>query len=116
LMADVAEGREKKGESAMGTALGEVFEETGLKPKVYDEEKTYSLEYEFMFEDALIKKSTTYFVGFVESPTFVTQEKEVKEAGWFTINEALKKLTYDEYKDILDKIVLDPDILWKGNT
>ena len=104
-----AKGREENGESPTDTAVREVYEETGLRPKIQNEEKTYSLEYEFVFEEAVIKKSTTYFAGIVESPTFTIQEKEVKEAGWFTIDKALEKLTYGEYKDILNKAVSDLD-------
>ncbi len=96
-------GRGEEGETPIQTALRELKEETGLEIDSYDESKKVSTSYSFVRRGEQIEKTSTYYLGFVKNPQFVIQEAEVKEAGWFTIEEARVQLTFPDYKKLLDE-------------
>ncbi len=98
-------GRGEEGESPIETALRELKEETNLELAFYDETQFLSTSYSFMRDGEMIEKTSTYFLGFVVHPDFSIQEAEVKEAGWFSIEEARTQLTFPDYKTLLDEAV-----------
>jgi diadenosine hexaphosphate hydrolase (ATP-forming) len=93
-------GHPEPGEGAEEAARRELREETALAIERFLPE-TFTQEYSFMFEGAQIDKYVTYFVGIVAEGDFSIQEEEVKEAGWFTKEEAAKRLTFPRAKEIL---------------
>ncbi len=99
-------GRGEEGETPIQTALREVKEETGLEIESYDESKTVRTSYVFNRGNERIEKTSTYFVGFVKDPQFVIQEAEVKEAGWFSLDDAQKQITFPDYKKLLDEALV----------
>lgn len=103
-------GRGEERETPIQTALRELKEETGLEIESYDESKMVRTSYSFNRGGDRIEKTSTYYVGFVKDPQFVTQESEVKEAGWFSVESAREQITFPEYKKLLDEALKLLDI------
>ena len=95
-------GRGEEGESPKETAVRELQEETGLVVTYVDENKSVSTSYSFIRRGELVEKISTYFIGVVTDTQFVIQESEVKEAGWFDIEAAREKITFQDQKQLLD--------------
>ena len=79
------------------TALREIKEETGLD---------VVLDTGFRFVNTYsptenVIKDVVYFLGFTEERVPVKKDEQVNEAGWFTFNEALSKITYDNERKLL---------------
>ncbi len=94
-------GRGEEGETPIQTAIRELKEETNLEMSSYNENTFVSRSYSFERRGAQVDKTSTYFVGFVTNKNFVIQPEEVKEAGWFSIPDAEKQLTFPDYKKLL---------------
>ena len=99
-------GRPEEGETPLETAVRETKEEVGVAIDLVDESKEFTLYYEFMYEGAKIEKHVTYFLCTVHSPAIVIKEDEVKEAGWYTIPGARRRLTHDVARRLLDEVVV----------
>lgn len=97
-------GHPEDNESPKEAALREFREETGIATCELIEDKTYAHRYSFMYEDTCINKSVRYYLGMVSSSEFSIQEDEVKEAGWFTLDEAKALLTYEYAKEVIDDL------------
>ncbi len=98
-------GRPEEGEAPIQTALRECKEEADLEPiKVYEETPLHN-SYSFVRKGDAVDKTSTYYVGIVEKEAFTVQPEEVKEAGWFTIVEARERITFPDYKQMLDEAV-----------
>ena len=93
-------GHPEGDESPKEAALRELFEETHIVPAQVLEDKIYTQEYTFIYEDALIKKRVQYYLGIAQSSDFFIQKDEVKEAGWFSPDEVLSRLTYEHALDM----------------
>ncbi|NLY17777.1 MAG: NUDIX domain-containing protein [Clostridiaceae bacterium] len=90
-------GHMKDNELEEQTALREIKEETGLD---------VVLDTGFRFVNTYsptenVIKDVVYFLGFTEEREPVKQDEEVNEAGWFTFDEALRKITYDNDRKLL---------------
>lgn len=97
----LVKGHVEKGETAEEAAKREVKEETGIVAGIIDGfmEK---ITYHFRFNGELIEKSVIFFVGLSETDKVVLSH-EHKGFGWFEFEEAVKKLSYDNDKDVLRK-------------
>jgi len=78
------------------TALREIKEETGLNV-ILDTGFRYVNTYSPMEN---VTKDVVYFLGYTEDCELLRQVEEVNEAGWFTLDEALNKITHDNDKEI----------------
>ena len=96
-------GHPEHDESPEETARRELLEETSLTVTTLHE-KTFSLYYDFMHEETLIRKTVTFFVGLVGDGTARVDGVEVIAGDWFTYDDAKSKLTYDDTKDLLREI------------
>lgn len=103
-------GRGEEGETAIQTALRELKEETNLEIESYDESKFVSTSYSFMRQGELVEKTSEYFIGFVTDTKFMIQPEEVKEAGWFSTDEARTQLTFPDSKRLLEDALALLDI------
>lgn len=86
------------------TALRELKEETNLAPVKVELEPMFKLEYNFVFDDTKINKMVGFFIGVIENGEFSVQEEEVKEAGWYPLEAAAKRLDYQDTKKMFKDV------------
>ncbi len=90
-------GHIEAGETKEETAVREVLEETGLNIEILPGFMKYS-EYTIQGK---IEKSVSIFLGRALNLDYKIQEEEIEECGWYTFNEAMNILNYENDKYIL---------------
>ena len=105
---DFPKGHVEDGETEVQTAIREVKEETNIDVEV-NEEFRYSTKYSPK-EDVI--KEVIYFLARNISEDKQAQLEEVSEVKWFSMNDAIEKITYDNSREIL--IQLKKDLEEKG--
>lgn len=105
---DFPKGHVEDGETEIQTAIREVKEETNIDVEV-NEEYRYSTKYSPK-EDVI--KEVIYFLARNISNERQAQLEEVSEVKWFSMEDAIDKITYDNSRDIL--IQLKKDLEKKG--
>ena len=98
---DFPKGHVEGNEALEETAIREVFEETGIKCRIDSDDKyiiTYSPK------DGVLK-DVYYFIGSYESGELKPQLEEVEYTKFVKIEEALKIITYDNSRGVLEKII-----------
>jgi len=93
-------GHMESGESELETAIRELKEETGIDVNVVQGFRR-QIEYELRRIPDTVKQSV-YFLGECISDNIICQEAEVTEAGFVSYEDALKLLTFEETKNILE--------------
>lgn len=99
---DFPKGHIEKGEREIETVRREVFEETGLKDIEFIEGFKEGIKYFFKFRGKNILKFVTFYLA-------ETKIKDVKISfehlgyKWLSFEEAIKKLTFKNAKEILRK-------------
>ena len=106
---DFPKGHVESGETEVETAKREVKEETNIDVEV-NEEYRYSTKYSPK-EDVI--KEVIYFLARNISDNRQAQLEEVSEVKWFSMDDAIDKITYDTSRDIL--IQLKKDLEKKGS-
>ena len=101
-------GHVEDGETEIQTAIREVKEETNIDVEV-NEECRYSIKYSPK-EDVI--KEVVYFLARNISNERQAQLEEVSEVKWFSMNDAIDKITFDNSREIL--IQLKKDLEKKG--
>ena len=101
-------GHVEEGETEVQTAIREVKEETNIDVEV-NEEYRYSIKYSPK-QDVI--KEVIYFLAKNISDERQAQLEEVSEVKWFSMNDAIEKITYDNSREIL--IQLKKDLEKKG--
>jgi 8-oxo-dGTP pyrophosphatase MutT (NUDIX family) len=100
-------GHMEKGERPQETALREVREETGYRNIKIISSKTFKLFYKFKDKYSNGQKSekhTLYFImKLINTERIHTQEQynEKLSGDWFYIDEAIKKVSFDNIREIL---------------
>lgn len=79
------------------TALREIFEETGLKPKL-DTNFRFMVTYS---PKVGVIKDVIYFLGEISNQKVKIQVEEVLNYKWLPYHEALKMVTHDNERNIL---------------
>ena len=97
-------GHIEEGEKGEDTAVREVFEETGARAKVLD--KVGNAQYFFVLGGKRIFKNVAFFL--MESTDGLAKidkawAHEVDKVCWLNTKAALKKLTYKDERQILEK-------------
>ncbi len=95
-------GHIEPGETEEETAIREVLEETGLHVKIlpgFAKKSDYTIQ-------GKIEKSVTIFLAQTDETNYILQEEEIEEGGWFTFDEALETLNYENDKCILNDVKL----------
>lgn len=95
-------GHIENGESEEECAIRETLEETGISVKV-DSSSKFSISY--LVHD-VVPKEVIYFISYLNgSSDIVIQEEEVKSACWVPISEVRDRLTFDNLKELWDKVL-----------
>ena len=96
----------EKGESLEETALREVEEETGLKGKLL--RRIGEIRYWYVSEEERAKffKVVTFFLLRRTGGSTRHHDFEVDEAAWFSLPEALKRLSYPSERKIMRRAAL----------
>ena len=94
-------------ETERNAALRETKEETNIEVQI-EGTRRYTESY---ITDKGNFKEVIYYVAKKIDGELKRQESEVKAIKWFTIEEALKTLTYDNTRDLLNKVIKDKNII-----
>jgi ribonuclease HII len=91
-------GRVEEGETEQETALREIFEETGLKPKLIP---SFRHEIHYPVEDAM--KNVIFFLAEAKTKKVRYILNEIEDHKWLPYAKARKQLTFDNNKELLKK-------------
>lgn len=105
-------GHAEGNETPLESAGRELFEETGLKAQKIIPEPVFSLAYSFQFDGVQIEKTVDFFIGVIVDDRVVIQTEEIKEAGWYSLEEAAERLGYSDSK----KMFFEVQAFLKGYT
>lgn len=93
-------GHVEDGETEVETAIREIKEETNVNVKInekYRYVETYSPKPD-------VEKDVVLFVAEKIGGSETAQEEEVQEIQWLTYEEAMKRITYNNSREILKKV------------
>ncbi|MBQ3136105.1 MAG: NUDIX domain-containing protein [Clostridia bacterium] len=91
-------GHIEPGETNEETAVREVLEETGVKIEIipgFVKNSEYSIQ-------GKIEKSVSIFLAKTNQCDYKLQEEEIEECGWYSFDESLRVLNYENDKNILN--------------
>ena len=97
---DFPKGNQEKGESDMDTALREITEETGIIDVTFLEGFKKEVFYKYKRNNHLISKKVVYFLAKSNSPDVVLSSEHL-EFVWESYEDALRRITYKNSKEIL---------------
>lgn len=83
------------------TAKREIREETSLNMKINTDFHVYT---EYDLPNGNRKQMTLYTAELDNDPDVHLQAEEIKNAGWFNYDDARHQLTYNNLKELLDKV------------
>ena len=92
-------GKTETSEKELDTAKREIYEETELNVKLvhnFREEINY-------FKEENVYKTVVFFLAESSSNIINIQKYEISDYAWLSYNDALKKLTYNNTKQVLEK-------------
>ncbi|MEW6213626.1 MAG: NUDIX hydrolase [Nitrospirota bacterium] len=92
-----------KGESPEKTAIREVAEETGLKGRIIEKLGEITYWYYLKEEKAKCRKTVHFFLMEYEGGNISNHDWEVDNVAWFSIDEALDKVSYKSEKEMIEK-------------
>lgn len=96
-------GHVEENETEVETAIREVKEETNIDV-IVNEKYRYTMSYSP--EDG-IEKEVVYFIASKKSDDLKNQESEVQAAEWVDLNEAVDRITFDNSKDLMRRVIED---------
>ena len=100
---DFIKGKMEKNETPRETALRETKEETGISDIEFIDGFEESVEYDFRFNNENIHKKVILFLARTEPLQTVSLSHEHNDYLWLAYNDALKKTTYGNAKNVLSK-------------
>jgi len=99
---DFIKGKIERDETSHETALRETKEETGISNIEFIDGFEESVEYDFKFKNEDIHKKVIFFLA-KTSEKKISLSHEHNDYLWLRYNEALKKTTFRNAKDVLSK-------------
>ena len=93
-------GHMEKGETEFETAIREIKEETNLDTMI---NKNFRCEISYLIEVKNINKEAVYFIATPTSFDLKNQEGEITECNWYTYDEVMNKLEFENIKEIFKK-------------
>ena len=100
---DFVKGNIEKGETLQHTVIREIREETGIIDVEFIDGFEDKIEYHYLHDGCLVHKEVVFFLAKTKT-TDVKISHEHLGFVWLTFDDALKKLTYKNAKNILKKI------------
>ena len=100
---DFPKGHVEDGETEIQTAIREVKEETNIDVEI-NEKYRYTIKYS---PKENVIKEVVYFLAKNITDNGLPQLEEVSEVNWFKYEDAIKKITYDNAREILIKLKVD---------
>ena len=94
-------GTPEAGESVEDTALREVSEETGLEVEIV--RPIGQIEYWFAVPGQRVHKVVHFFLMRAVGGDVSRHDHEYDEVRWMPVDEARRLLSYDTYRDMLDR-------------
>ncbi len=94
-------GHIESGENEEECAYRETLEETGIRCRI-DSSKRFVISY-LVHEN--VPKDVIYFIADSLNDDIIIQEEEVKSAFWAPIEEVRDILTFDNLKELWDKVM-----------
>ena len=107
-------GRVEKGERIEETAVREVREETGVEARIV--KPLGRINYWYYREGRRIYKTVHFFLMEAVRENWKQRDSEMDEVRWFNLEDAVKKISYRNERDILERAnkEMERDIIW-GN-
>ena len=99
---DFVKGKIEEGEIPRKTAIRETKEETGISDLEFIDGFEEKIEYNFQYEDKLIHKQVLFFLAKTNTKK-VNISYEHLDYIWLDFENALKKVTYQNAREILLK-------------
>lgn len=101
-------GHLEKNETEIEAAIRETKEETNLDVKIIEPNVRYSIEYD---TEKGTHKEAVYFLASKISENIVRQESEIGEIKWFSFEDAIKTISFENAKELLKKVLSDLNLL-----
>ncbi len=98
-------GHSENNEKEIDTAKRELFEETGLKCEKTYKEKFFIENHIFYRNDFKIYKTSKYYIGIVKDKKVLIQKEEVKDFYWGNEEYILKKINFENIKELFKEVV-----------
>jgi len=99
---DFVKGKVEEGETTHETALRETKEETGISDIEFIDGFEESVEYNFKFKNEDIHKTVVFFLAKTNEKN-ITLSHEHNDFVWLEYDDALKKTTFRNAKNVLSK-------------
>ena len=99
---DFVKGKIEQGETEHDTARRETREETGISDIEFIEGFEENINYNFQFEGELIDKEVVFFLAKTKTEA-VKVSHEHLDYIWLDYDNAIKKITYQNAKNVLSK-------------
>jgi 8-oxo-dGTP pyrophosphatase MutT (NUDIX family) len=99
---DFIKGKMEKGETPHQTALRETKEETGISDVEFIDGFEEEIEYYFRADNQDIHKKVIFFFGKTKTTDIILSHEHL-DFIWLDFDNALKKITYNNAKDLLRK-------------
>lgn len=99
-------GHAEPGETPWQAALRETAEEVGLLKVELIQKPSFRINYFYQEGDRSFQKEVMFFIGFSKTKNVLMQPEEVGEYMWVDKNTALKKLTFENEKEVFKKAFL----------
>ena len=93
-------GHMEKGETELETTNREIKEETNIDVLV---DQNFRCETSYLIETKNVIKEVVYFVATPNSFDLKNQEGEITECNWYTRDEVMNKLEFENIKEIFEK-------------
>ena len=99
---DFVKGKVEKDESVKKTTFRETKEETGIADLEFINGFEEKIEYNFQYDGNLIHKQVIFFLAKTKTKN-VNLSHEHLDYEWLNFENAIKKITYDNSRDVLVK-------------